>query len=228
MTDSKLSIYRRIAAVQSKVSYIKKTRKVQNYLAVGHDDVIRMVRDHMIANGVMITESLISDQVVSTGTMTSSGTPIIRYEALFEIRFINVFDGSDYIVLVVPAHANDTGDKAPGKAMSYAEKSALLKMFLLETGEHDEERIEGEPSPLSEEQVIQLEGMCEEFGFPAEETLKALAQKVYKINDISELPSTGFDNAVKRLKKKAADAKRNAKKEPEKRDEPAADEKIKF
>ena len=39
------------------------------------------------------------------------------------------------------AHANDHGDKAPGKSLSYATKGAILKALMIETGETDEGRI---------------------------------------------------------------------------------------
>jgi hypothetical protein len=42
--------------------------------------------------------------------------------------------------VTLPSHALDNGDKAPGKAISYATKYALLKTFLLETGEDEESR----------------------------------------------------------------------------------------
>jgi hypothetical protein len=43
-------------------------------------------------------------------------------------------------MVIVSAHANDQGDKAPGKALSYAVKSAILKVLMIETGESDESR----------------------------------------------------------------------------------------
>ncbi len=61
-------------------------------------------------------------------------------EGRFTASFINADDPDDTIVIDIPAHAMDSGDKAPGKLMSYAKKYALLHMFLLETGEEEESR----------------------------------------------------------------------------------------
>jgi ERF superfamily len=44
------------------------------------------------------------------------------------------------LTVTVNSHAADNQDKAPGKAMSYAVKYAMLKTFGLETGENDEGR----------------------------------------------------------------------------------------
>jgi hypothetical protein len=50
--------------------------------------------------------------------------------------------------LVIEAHAIDQGDKAPGKALSYAKKYAVLKLLEIESGEGEEERQRG-PDPQS-------------------------------------------------------------------------------
>ena len=42
--------------------------------------------------------------------------------------------------VTLTAHGNDSGDKAPGKVMSYAVKTTMLKLFGIETGENDESR----------------------------------------------------------------------------------------
>ena len=71
---------------------------------------------------------------------TKSGMKKWRYSALFNCSLINADEPSDTYSAVIPAHAEDFGDKAPGKALSYAAKSFLLKAFSLETGESDESR----------------------------------------------------------------------------------------
>jgi len=54
---------------------------------------------------------------------------------------VNVDEPTDVVVVPVAAHAEDMGDKAPGKALSYATKYSILKILLLESGESDESRI---------------------------------------------------------------------------------------
>ena len=139
-----MNIYQRLNEVRKAVSYIQKDKEVRgagNYMAVTHDAVTAAVRDHLVAQGVMVAPTLIESKVADTGTTTSSGVPIIRYEGLFDIQFINVDEPDDRHVMRLPAHALDYGDKAPGKAISYATKYALLKLLSVETGESEEERI---------------------------------------------------------------------------------------
>jgi hypothetical protein len=125
------------------VKYVKKDAQIQNYKAVTHDQVISVVRQALVDNGIVsypyqIGEGAVTPVIRAGGEMTN----IIRYSARYEVSFVNMDDPSDRIVMAIEAHANDTGDKAPGKAVTYAVKMALLKILMLETGENDESRTE--------------------------------------------------------------------------------------
>ncbi len=139
MSD-KLNIYQRLNEVRKNIEYIKKDKQVQNYKAVTHDQVTALVRKHLIDQGVIIYPNLVSTITVDSGEKTSKGTPILRVEAVYEFTIVNADDGLDSFKTSVSAHANDTGDKAPGKALSYAKKALVLKLFEIETGEDDESR----------------------------------------------------------------------------------------
>jgi len=134
------NIYQRINAVRKKVEYIRKDATVQGYRAVTHDQVTAHVRDHLIAQGIVIVPDQRMAEIQEVGK-TSKGTTIIRYDAWYEISFVNCDDPSDAVRLRVNSHANDQGDKAPGKALSMAVKYAILKLFSLETGENEESRV---------------------------------------------------------------------------------------
>lgn len=140
-----MNIHQRINEVRKKVDYIKREKAVQTYKAVTHDQVTALVRDRLVEFGIVIYPNLISSVTIDTGTTTSSKTPIIRVEAVYEFTFVNVEDGADKVSVSVSAHANDQGDKAPGKALSYAKKAIMLKVFEIETGEDDESRYEPDP-----------------------------------------------------------------------------------
>jgi hypothetical protein len=138
-----LNIYQRINEVEKEVQYIQKDASVQGYKAVTHDMVTAKVRDSLIRQGIVVLTDQRFSSVSPVGE-TKNGTPIIRYEAWYEVSFVNMDKPEDRISLRVESHANDQGDKAPGKAMSYAVKYAMLKIFSLETGENEESRMENE------------------------------------------------------------------------------------
>lgn len=139
-----LNIFQRLNEVRKRVSYLQKDKQVGSggwgYKAITHDAVTAAVREHLIEFGVLVVPNLIEGNVILTGTQTGKGIPIIRYEALYEVNFV-ASDTGDALVMKVAAHALDEGDKAPGKALSYATKYAMLKLFSIETGEEEEERI---------------------------------------------------------------------------------------
>ena len=138
-----MNIYQKINEVRKKVEYIQKDAEVQNYRAVTHDAVTAMVRDHLIHYGIVIVPYQVGGTSKDAGT-TKGGTPIIRFEASYEVWCINAEDPSDKFCVAMFAHANDSSDKAPGKACSYSVKYAMLKVFSIETGENEESRLEGE------------------------------------------------------------------------------------
>lgn len=135
-----MNIFQKINEVRKKIDYIRKEKAVQNYKAVTHDQVTALVRQHLVDIGVVIVPNLVSTSTVDTGEKTSKGTPIIRVEAVYSFDFVNTEDANDKFSSSVSAHANDHGDKAPGKALSYAKKAIVLKVFEIETGEDEESR----------------------------------------------------------------------------------------
>jgi len=140
--EQKLNIYQRINEIRKKVAYLKKDAKVQGYQAITHDAVTGAIREYLIDYGVVVVPNEMGSSMVETGTQTSHGTPWMRYEAKYTIEFVNIDEPEQTVPINVTAHAMDTGDKAPGKALSYATKMAMLKLFSIETGEDDEERAE--------------------------------------------------------------------------------------
>jgi len=143
---SDLNIYQRLNEVRKLIEYIKKDALVQGYKAVSHDMVTSEVRDHLISQGVIIVPRLMKSAMIDTGTATKSGNAWLRYEAWYEIDFVNMDKPEDKVTMPIESHALDTGDKATGKACSYATKYAILKIFNIESGDDEESRQESKPT----------------------------------------------------------------------------------
>jgi len=195
-----LNIYQRINEVRKKAAYAKKDKEVQgqNYRAVTHDAVTALVRNHLIDQGIVIVPRLLTSTVEKIGE-TKGGSPIIRYTGRYEIDFVNCDDPTDRVTVPGEAHANDHGDKAPGKATSYATKYAMLKLFSIETGEDDESRVEPYESleKINDQQVADLDALIEEVQADKQRFLKYL-----KIERLEELPARAYGSAVKDLEAK--------------------------
>lgn len=205
-----LNIYQRINEVRKVVNYARKEKEVtgQGYKAVTHDAVTALVRNHLIKHGVLIVPRLLDSSVETIG-QTKNGSPVIRYAARFEIDFINCDTPEDRITLPIEAHANDHGDKAPGKAVSYATKYAILKLFNIETGEDEESRVEpygGHPK-LTGEQTKELRQKITDAG--ADE--KAFCDYL-KVEDLEQLRADHYQTYLDLVEAKRRQNERKAKK----------------
>lgn len=135
---SELSIGRRILQVMEKASYIQKTQKSNGlkYNYVSHDAVVEKLRAHMVEAGIIVVpritdrEMRIEDVTGKYGTTTQ-----VFYTVHMAFDFINADDISDKLTVEAVGMGIDPGDKASGKAMSYAKKYALLQAFMLATGD---------------------------------------------------------------------------------------------
>lgn len=146
---SEPNIYQRVNAVMKVVEYVQKDATVETgggrtYRAVSHDMVLAVLRKAMVECGIVTAvEQLRSEFVQQRGPdPRADKTQFTQhlYSADYAVHFVNMDKPEDRITITINAHAQDSGDKAPGKAASYAVKYAMLKTFGLETGENDEGR----------------------------------------------------------------------------------------
>ena len=206
---SDLNIYQRINAVKNEVSYVKKDAKIQGYTAVTHDQVTAVLRESMVKHGIVTTQSIISSTFVETGDATGKGTKWMLYTALYEIFLVNVDDPESVVRISVESQALDTGDKASGKAMSYAMKYALLKTFGLETGENEEGRQDDfrqkreDKQLITEDEVGQLKKLIEETSSDEGKFLSYL-----NVGTLEEMQKGTFKGALAMLNKKLTEAKK--------------------
>lgn len=140
---SELNIYQRINAVMKEVTYVQKDREVsgggQNYKAVTHDQVVSVARAALVKHGIVVyPEQSAGEMLVMRDP--SKDVKMHLYTGSYAVHFVNIDKPEDRMTVLVQAHANDNGDKSPGKAITYATKAAILKALLLETGENDEGR----------------------------------------------------------------------------------------
>lgn len=130
-TKSPPLIYARIAAVMGEIDAISKDRNntQQNYKFRGIDDAYNTLHSPLVKHKVFYTSEVLKQEnslvpTKSGGTMQHS-RPLIRYTFYTE-------DGSSISTDAV-GEAMDSGDKAEGKAQSYALKVALMQLFCIPT-----------------------------------------------------------------------------------------------
>lgn len=123
------NIHQRILDVMADLDYIQKGEKKaiigpQQYRFVSHDQVTAAIHPLLVKNGIMTLPSIIASK--------QDGN---RTEITLQVKFINVDKPEDFVEVTYLGYGIDTGDKGPGKAVSYAFKYAILKTFVLETGD---------------------------------------------------------------------------------------------
>ena len=199
------AIYKALNEVQQKVAFVVKDATVgygnNAYKAVSHDAVLESARQHLIDAGILMNVEQI-EKGVSIPGKTQKGSDKIRFEAMYKVSFIAMEDGSDLSV-VCEAHAEDSGDKAANKAITYATKNAMLKVLMLKTGigETGEEL----QNTIDTKQAGMLAQLISDTNTDIEKW-----REHYKIEKVSDLPRPVFAQALATLQAKKKKMKKES------------------
>ena len=142
----KLNIYEKMLLITNEIETVSKNLKVQvnktaSYNAVSERDILDAVKPiefkyrvysyplsrKVIDNDILVKETEYQGQVTKTNSL------YMRVETTY--RFVNIDNVSEYIDITAYGDGIDTGDKAPGKATTYADKYALMKAYKISTGD---------------------------------------------------------------------------------------------
>jgi hypothetical protein len=191
------NIYQRINAVmQDQSIYIKKGSAGQG-TGVSYDEVIAVLAPLLTKHGIVISIDKVGD---SGSRETKKGAYI--YECDYKISYINIDNPADRLESIVEAHAQDGGDKAPGKTATYATKVSMLKVFSIESGDNEESRSEVRDTSMIDEQTAsELEQQMIEVINGASQWTKQgqrLLQK-YRLGAVSQLKESKLASFKKDL-----------------------------
>jgi len=186
-----LNIYQRINKVISECLYVKRGAAGQG-TGVLYDEVISLLQPLLTKHGIVV----ITEKVGEARCRDNKKGNYI-YECDFNITYVNIDKPEDKFTQLVESHASDAGDKAPGKAITYAAKISMVKVFQIETGINDESREDGrDVNLISAEQVDQLLPLlCDESGYFTEKGQKVC--NAFKFKDISEIKAKKFDEILR-------------------------------
>ena len=142
----KLNIYEKMSFITEEMGVVEKNLKVQvnktnSYQAVSERDILDNVKplekkyrvySFPVERNIIDNDTL-TKEVEYNGAVTRTNTIYMRLETVY--RFINLDNTEEYIDIKTYGDGLDTGDKAPGKAMTYADKYALMKGYKISTGD---------------------------------------------------------------------------------------------
>lgn len=196
-----LNIFQKMSAITEEINRVAKNLNVgtgqATYKAVGEADVLGAVKPIEIKHGVYsypVNRNIVETNVLTTTTTktfngqettTEKNQLFMRIETIY--RFVNIEKPDEYVEVTTYGDGVDSQDKAPGKAMTYADKYALLKAYKIETGDDPDqnasETLKGVKSttpaaPATPEQLKELKDL---------QVNEANVLKKYRISTLEEL-----------------------------------------
>lgn len=136
------NIFQRLAGITAELPIVAKklfveTSQGKGYNAVSEADILNAVKPLETKYGVYsypVTRDIVDSEILESETQYGKkSTFFSRIRTVY--RFVNVDDPEDYIETVTFSEGIDSQDKGSGKAMTYADKYALMKAYKISTGE---------------------------------------------------------------------------------------------
>lgn len=155
-----MNIYEKLLNITNEIATVNKNLVVgegkSQYKAVGEADVLKAVKElefkykiysfpkerKIIDSQILVTEKIFENFGKDTTETTRSTKQFLRVETIY--RFVNIENPEEYVDVTTYGDGIDSQDKAPGKAMTYSDKYALLKAYKMITGDDPDQNISTE------------------------------------------------------------------------------------
>lgn len=170
-TAEEMNIFEKMSAITDELGRVAKNLNVgfgQNtYKAVGEADVLAAVKP--VENKYHVYSYPVKREIITSEFVTSTDkngnektSPFMRISTVY--RFVNIDKPEEFIEIITYGDGVDPQDKAPGKAMTYADKYALLKAYKIETGDDPDQDASKDLTPAKKA-----------YSAPKRETIKPAA-----------------------------------------------------
>lgn len=152
-----MNIYEKLSAITSEIKKVAKNLQVgtgQNqYKATAEADVLEPVKELEEKYKVysypfsreIVDSSILQTEKEYNGKTTKGNQIFMRLKTVY--RFVNIEKPDEFIDVTTYGDGVDTQDKAPGKAMTYGDKYALMKAYKIITGEDPDQ--DGSPDNMN-------------------------------------------------------------------------------
>lgn len=136
-----MNIFEKMLNITNEISTVNKNLTVGEgksaYKAVGEADILNAVKElefkYRVYSYPVNREVLESTMYTTTNNYGEKNNIFSRIKTTY--RFVNIDKTEEYIETITFAEGIDTQDKGSGKAMTYADKYALMKSYKIITGE---------------------------------------------------------------------------------------------
>lgn len=156
-----MNIFEKMSAITVELQTVAKNLTVgygnNQYKAVSERDVLDAVKPieakykvfsypyarEIVESHILENEKTTTDKRTGETIVTKTSTFMSRIKTVY--RFVNAEEPEEYIDTVTFAEGIDAQDKGSGKAMTYADKYALMKAYKISTGD-DPDKDASEPT----------------------------------------------------------------------------------
>lgn len=151
-----MNIFEKMSAITAELETVAKNLTIQqaknsSYKAVSERDVIDAVKPLEAKYGIysypcdreILESNLLESENTYNGQTTKKTTFMTRIKTVY--RFVNTEKPEEFVETVTFAEGIDSQDKGSGKAMTYADKYALMKAYKISTGD-DPDQTASEPT----------------------------------------------------------------------------------
>ena len=200
---STLNIYQRMAAITAELQTVAKnlnveTGKGKGYKAVSERDVIDAVKPLEAKHGVysypasrrVLESAALESESEWNGKVTKKTTFFERIETVY--RFVNTDDPADFIETTTFAEGIDSQDKGSGKAMTYADKYALMKAYKISTGDDPDQAASEDVNYTRKATPAPMCADCGKLVYP----VKKRDGTMWSVSDMAEYSRRRFDRCL--------------------------------
>ena len=211
-----MNIFEKLLAITSEIKTVNKNLDVgvgkNAYKAVGEADVLSAVKVLEEKYKVysypckrdVIDRAILETEKEYNGTVTKGNQVFLRIETIY--RFVNVENPEEFIEVTTYGDGIDTQDKAVGKAMTYADKYALLKAYKIITGDDADQENSPDRTVFGEKQTTEAKATPRQIemlkkSYQGDNLAKLLSHN--NITKIEDLPLKKASEIIAKLNKKA-------------------------
>lgn len=209
-----MNIYEKLSAITNEISAVAKNLNVgygkSQYKAVGEADVLAAVKPTEAKYKVYSYP--VSRRVIESNVLTSLDKDgnekrqlFMRLEVVY--RFVNMENPEEYIDITTYGDGVDPGDKAPGKAMTYADKYALLKAYKIITGDDPDQKASETLKAVERKENVSNQLITDVQAVALESVLTAgnvnipKLLEMYKVKTLRDLTQRQHAEIIARLKR---------------------------
>lgn len=209
-----MNLYGKMSAIVNELGTVAKNLNVdlgkgKNYKAVQEKDVLDAIkpleekyRVYSYPKERKVIDNAILEKETNYGTAKNL---YMRIETVYE--FVNIDNPDEKITMVSYGDGIDSGDKAPGKAMTYSDKYSLLKAYKVATGDDPDKDASPEKgykkanTTVNKEEgsqrIVLINRINElelELDIPHEKTLE-----IYKVNSMNEMTDSQLNDCITKM-----------------------------